>query len=289
MPDLPYAALSHQGVTPTNNEDALFTDPAQGLWLVADGMGGHASGEVASRVVKDTVSQRVAAGEELGDAILRAHEAIIEAANQGVGDPGMGSTIVALRTSGHHFQVAWVGDSRAYLWNGALRRLSHDHSVVQTLLDHGVIDADAAHDHRDKHLITQALGSMELGPPTVDTLTGQLLRGQRILLCSDGLTDELGDAQIHDVLAAGLPPEQTVARLIQAALDHGGRDNVTAVLVCAGDDAPKRYARNRASPFEGPAAAPASPPRMRTSKRLLGIVAGAIAAVVLVLLIGEMR
>lgn len=292
MPDLPYAALSHQGITPENNEDAYFADADLGLWFVADGMGGHASGEVASRIVKNTVSQQVAVGDRLADAITQAHDAIIEAGREGVGNPGMGSTIVALQVAGYHYQVAWVGDSRAYLWDGALSQLSHDHSVVQTLLDRGVITTDEAFSHPDKNLITQALGTDGLGRPTVDVVTGQLLRGQRILLCSDGLNDELPEAQIRDILAENLPPQETVDRMIQTALDNGGHDNVTAILVSAGADAPESYTNDQPSPFaqlEQAAVAPSRPSRIGAYGRLLGILVGAAAAVLLVLLVKQLR
>lgn len=234
-----------------HNEDAWHADPESGLWLVTDGMGGHEAGEVASDIVREVVGNAVMQGQSLTGAIHTAHQAVLDAGREGRGVWGMGATIVALHVRGFDYEIAWVGDSRIYLWDGErLSQISHDHSVVQDLLDQGYITPEEALVHPEKNLITQALGSIDLQDVIVDTLTGQLLKGQQILLCSDGLNDEVRDEQISDILAQGQSEQDTVNALIQAALTNGGSDNVTAVLVSAPDDAPAEYVANHVSVFE---------------------------------------
>src|SRR5690606_11801246 len=142
---LEYSAATNAGHKRDNNEDSYLSLPEQGLWLVADGMGGHEAGEVASAIVRDTLLnlQR----RTLSEAIQLSHRAVVDAAADGQGAPGMGSTVVALRSEGHSYEVAWVGDSRAYLWThtedgGRLERLTTDHSYVQMLMATGAIGED---------------------------------------------------------------------------------------------------------------------------------------------------
>ncbi|MGD8176525.1 PP2C family protein-serine/threonine phosphatase [Marinimicrobium sp. ARAG 43.8] len=236
MPDQPldYSAATNAGHRRDNNEDALLSLPENGLWVVADGMGGHEAGEVASAIVRDTLlDQR---HNSLTQAIQSSHQAVLEAAANGEGAPGMGSTIVALRSHKGEYEVAWVGDSRAYLWThtadgGRLERLTTDHSYVQMLLASGAIAEEEVEHHPDKNIITQCLGSHELREVRVDSVHGQWQEHQWILLCSDGLTDELDDEAITRLLYRSSSPGAAVDRLMQAALDAGGRDNITLQLV----------------------------------------------------------
>lgn len=223
-----------------HNEDSLFTDPQLGLWLIADGMGGHEAGEVASAIVSETVSNEVRNGTRLVEAIEKAHREVIEAGERGDGAKGMGSTIVALQVKGERFEVAWVGDSRAYLWDGELRQISRDHSYVQKLLDSGAITEDEALHHPNRNIITQSLGA-DLSSVVVDNITGTFLKGQHILLCSDGLSDEVSDPEIANILGRDGDDQTHVNNLIQAALDHGGKDNVTVLMVSAPDNAPEQF------------------------------------------------
>lgn len=224
-----------------NNEDNSFAEAELGLWLVADGMGGHAAGEVASEIVVETVSQKVAAGDDLETAIRAAHKTIKRSARDGRGASGMGSTVVALRLQGAEFDVAWVGDSRAYLWNGKLTQLSHDHSFVQRLVDLGALTASEARVHPNKNVITQSLGAVDLDDVEVGRHQGVLLKGQKILLCSDGLSDELTDETIAAILNTPTTDQEMVEQLVNAALDQGGRDNITVQLISAPQDAPTSY------------------------------------------------
>nr|WP_324259346.1 protein phosphatase 2C domain-containing protein [Cellvibrio fontiphilus] len=235
---LDYSAASHPGLTRSNNEDCFLSKPEQGLWLVADGMGGHEAGEVASAIVRDTIEQNTRNNPQLSllDAIQQAHLSIIRSARQGVGAPGMGSTVVALKSHKDRYQIAWVGDSRAYLWTpnregGRLEQLSTDHSYVQMLVESGAIKAEDADFHPEKNIITQCLGMQELPLVKVDHLENQWQENQWVLLCSDGLTDEVNDKTIAQILCDSTDCLAAVDQLMHAALTNGGRDNITLQII----------------------------------------------------------
>lgn len=235
---LDYSAASHPGLTRSNNEDCFLSKPEQGLWLVADGMGGHEAGEVASALVRDTIERNTRNNPHLSllDAIQQAHLSIINSAKQGIGAPGMGSTVVALKSQDQRYQIAWVGDSRAYLWTpsregGRLEQLSTDHSYVQMLVESGAIRAEDAEFHPEKNIITQCLGMQELAQVKVDHLENQWQENQWILLCSDGLTDEVNDKTIAQILCDASDCVAAVDQLMHAALTNGGRDNITLQII----------------------------------------------------------
>lgn len=214
------------------NEDRYAADPRAGVWVVADGMGGCEAGEVASAAVVEAIVSSIERGSALAKAVADAHRAVVELLGQGKGAAGMGSTVVVLRLRDRRYEVAWVGDSRAYLWaQGKMRQLTRDDTMVQTLVDGGVIDAGEARDHPERSKLTQALGPVDAAKLKVGTVGGKLHPGEQILLCSDGLSSELRDEQIAAVLKKSLNPQQKVDRLIQAALTAGGKDNVTVLLV----------------------------------------------------------
>ena len=230
-------ALTHTGNVRSNNEDACFNDAIRGLWVVADGMGGHEAGEVASAIVIETVSNSVKQGNSLADAIQQAHHTIVDSAARGLGARGMGSTVVAVKSEGNRYQVAWVGDSRAYLWTrtderrGTLEQVPADHSYVQMLVRAGAITPEQAEVHPDRHVITQCLGSLELKTVRVDTVDREWQENQWLLLCSDGLTDELEDSLMEAILANHTTLPSAANALLQHALDNGGRDNTTLILI----------------------------------------------------------
>ncbi|NBC46718.1 MAG: SpoIIE family protein phosphatase [Gammaproteobacteria bacterium] len=227
------ACVTDRGRVREHNEDAYAVHPEIGLWLIADGMGGASSGEVASAIVAESIPQAVRRGEALVDAIAQAHQAILAGMAEGRGGAGMGATAVALRIEGGRYEVAWVGDSRAYAFDGqALRRLSHDHSYVQGLVDQHVIDPAEAEGHPARHILTRVLGGAEPGTVEVDCVEAALQTGQCFLLCSDGLTDELTETEISELLRVQSDPESAAHDLVAAALERGGHDNVTVVLVC---------------------------------------------------------
>src|SRR5690625_2159685 len=157
---LEYSAATNVGHKRDNNEDTYLSLPEQGLWVVADAMGGHAAGEVASAIVRDTLSKQ--SDKSLSAAIQSAHRAVVDAVSQGQGAPGMGSTVVALRAEGHQYEVSWVGDIRAYLWTqtrdgGRLERLTTDHSYVQALLASDDVRAGDVTSTRDANVIRKCL------------------------------------------------------------------------------------------------------------------------------------
>ena len=235
---LDYSAASHPGLTRDNNEDCFLSEPENGLWLVADGMGGHEAGEVASAIVRDTMKEFLSVGCDLSltDRIQAVHTQILRSAASGIGAQGMGSTVVALQSQGNKYQIAWVGDSRAYLWTptengGNLEQLSIDHSYVQMLVNTGAISPEDAESHPDKNIITQCLGMQELTHVQVDTIEQHWQKNQWILLCSDGLTDEVSDQTIAQILSNSSNCLVAVDQLLHAALTSGGRDNITLQIV----------------------------------------------------------
>lgn len=235
---LEYSAASHPGLTRDNNEDCFLSRPEHGLWLVADGMGGHEAGEVASAIVRDTIERETQNNPRISlpDSIQHAHTSILSSAAQGIGAPGMGSTVVALKSNSDKYQIAWVGDSRAYLWTptregGRLEQLSTDHSYVQMLVETGVISPEDAESHPEKNIITQCLGMQELAQVRVDVVEHQWQKGQWILLCSDGLTDEVSDKTIAQILFESHDCLAAVDQLLHAALTSGGRDNITVQII----------------------------------------------------------
>lgn len=244
MPGLSSSAVTHVGHVRNNNEDSYIACPRLGLWLVADGMGGQQSGEVASAIAVHTICQAIANQATLTEAITLAHRSVCEADNDK--NPGMGTTVVALLSRGQGYEIAWVGDSRAYLWDlKNLHRLTRDHSMVQDMVDAGVISECEASDHPQRNIITQSVGAPAEPAPRVETLAGQWGPGESILLCSDGLNGELGDDAITAILAASVSPQDSTRQLLQAALARGGRDNITLVMI----NGPKPCAGGRKSPW----------------------------------------
>jgi protein phosphatase len=219
------------------NEDCYAADATLGLWLVADGIGGHSCGEVAAAIVTATVTREVSRGETLVNAILQSHSEVLKEIAASASDTRMGSTVVALSMLDDNYTVAWTGDSRAYLWDGReLQQLSRDHSHVRDLVDQGMLSLADIDSHPDRHALTQSIGvssDMKLEP---GQQRGQLAAGQQILLCSDGLTDELTDSEIAQQLGCHSSVQGQVDALVNAALEAGGADNVTVVVVGAPAD-----------------------------------------------------
>ena len=243
------AAHSHMGRVRKNNEDRVATQAELGLLLLADGMGGHNAGEVASRmaveVVQNTVNSTLGSGralppaqgnnsaeaELLRDAIRLAHAAIRRAAGKNPVYQGMGTTMVACLLHDDRLVAAHVGDSRLYrLRDGVLEQITQDHSLVGELVARGFYSPEEAKARIRKNMITRALGG-EHEVLEVDLLEEPLQVGDLYLLCSDGLTDMAGDAQIGAVLRShGGNVEKAATALIELALRGGGKDNVSVVL-----------------------------------------------------------
>jgi len=222
----------------SNNQDNYSICPELGLWLVADGMGGHQSGELASAIIVYSIVRSVREGMSLEEALRTAHHQLV--AMQDGETEGMGATVVAIQLKGSHYTIAWVGDSRAYLWHGALRQVTRDHSFIQEMLDAGAINEAEAVLHPGRSIVTQAIGAAGIDDVAVGVKQGQLDRHEQVLLCSDGLTSEVDGEQISRILAEDHTEQEKVDRLIETALHNGGSDNVTVLLLSAPDTAPEK-------------------------------------------------
>ncbi|NBB94101.1 MAG: SpoIIE family protein phosphatase [Gammaproteobacteria bacterium] len=232
------ASVSDVGRVRRENQDAILADDELGLWLVADGMGGHAGGARASAIARDTVRERVAGGTPLADAVMAAHYAIRAEQRTEQGFNDMGTTVVALAERGSEFDVCWVGDSRAYRFSraeGRLELLTNDHNVAGVLVASGALTPDEATRHPQRHVLTDCLGLAGEDEPRVDRVSGRWQAGDLILLCSDGLSGELGDSEMERILNScnGVSAERLVDSLLQGALSAGAHDNVSVVAVAA--------------------------------------------------------
>jgi serine/threonine protein phosphatase PrpC len=225
---------THTGHVRACNEDVWVALPKRGVWAVADGMGGHQRGDHASSLV----AARLAALPATSGApdLLRAVNAALGACHgeiQEMTAPGeiCGCTLVLLLVAEADFTCLWAGDSRLYrLRAGRLERMTRDHSLVQELADLGQLSPDAARIHPWRHQITRAVGVGER--LKLDAVQDRILAGDVFLLCTDGLTSEIEDAEIERILV-GAPPEDAADHLLSAVLARGARDNVTLVIVAA--------------------------------------------------------
>ena len=233
---LSWSARSDVGLVRTHNEDSFLVRSP--LFCVCDGMGGHAAGEVASTIAVRTISENspaVADEALLGAAVELANHAVIDAAERGEGKPGMGCTATAVLIENTKIAIAHVGDSRAYiLHKGNLVRITHDHSFVEELVDAGEITADEARIHPSRSIITRALGS----DPDMyaDHFSLDVEQGDRIILCSDGLSSMISDSAIEATAVSSATPKQATDNLVAAALAEGGHDNVTVMVIDILDD-----------------------------------------------------
>ncbi|MDR3507952.1 MAG: protein phosphatase 2C domain-containing protein [Caulobacteraceae bacterium] len=225
--------LTHEGLVRPHNEDSHLVREDVGVWIVADGMGGHENGRWASSTVVAAVEGVVVVGNFEQDVAMVAKA--IQAANQIIYDASvaagkrMGSTVVGLVIGGTRFACLWTGDSRIYLLrNGQLTRLTRDHTQVQELLDRGALSAEEAADHPMAHVLSHAVGVE--APMRLDIIADEVGPRDIFLLCSDGLTDVVSEPEIAEQLA-GLDPRAAGRRLLELALSRGGPDNVTVVSV----------------------------------------------------------
>lgn len=224
---------THAGLRRKRNEDTYCADVAAGLFLVADGMGGHAHGERASALARDRVTTRVRQGQTLAPAIRDANQHLIQHRSDAGSAFPMGTTMAALRIRNAGFEAAWVGDSRIYLvQDDSLQQLSHDQSRVQELVDRGVLDEQEASEDPHRSVLTQALGVTAPTALRVETVSGQLKPNMRFLLCSDGLTEDVPTQTLARIMTRDdIAAQEAVDQLLLAALDAGGHDNVTAIVI----------------------------------------------------------
>ena len=278
-----WGALSDTGVLRLQNEDAMLAQ--EGLFVVADGMGGHNAGEVASAMVvkflRAAQADGIADAKSLNSIIKEINEKIFQAASGQTDQRGMGTTLTALAITptdsksdndSKSVSIANIGDSRTYLLRaGEFRQVSVDHSYVQELVSEGLITPDEARTHARRNIVTRALGI----EPTVgiDTWTLPLIAGDRYLLCSDGLVDEVSDIDIETCLKLNSDPQQTAEYLVAMANKNGGRDNTTVIVVDVLDN--DKTANSK--PADTTLSKPESNPSIR--KLIIAIVVAALAVV----------
>ncbi len=233
---LSWGSRTDVGLVREHNEDAMLVHPP--LFGVCDGMGGHAAGEVASAIAVDTIAENIPDTADdvlLGVAVERANAAIIQATDEGRGKPGMGCTATTVLIDKSHMAIAHVGDSRVYVLHaGTLVRVTHDHSFVEELVDAGEITVGEARLHPNRSIITRALGSdphMYADHFTLDVETGD-----RIIICSDGLSSMLSDSQIESTSVSSVTPQGAADNLVADALAQGGHDNISVIVVDVLDD-----------------------------------------------------
>ncbi len=244
------SAWTDPGPVRDNNEDAYHVDEDGGLFIVADGMGGHAAGEVASRLAVETLKELLAGDgldpdetrldRQVGDpadvlrerlryAMNQASSRIRREASANPAYSGMGTTVCVLLVEGEQAHVAHVGDSRVYLFReGRLSRLTRDHTVVQQEIDAGRLTPEMARKVAHRNYLTQSVGYH--GPVEPDTTTRQIDAGDTFILCSDGVTDPLDDAQIA-AICLQCDAAELAERLVNEAIQGGGEDNITAVVI----------------------------------------------------------
>lgn len=227
-------ARSHVGLRRKLNEDSVVVRTERGYWAVADGMGGHDAGDVASQKVRDALQSLpvVYALDDLVDsaiaALKRVNRELIDLAGGGSRET-IGTTVVGLAISGDQVRCFWAGDSRAYrIRAGAIEQLSRDHSLVQSLVDAGMIAPTEAVDHPNANVITRAVGVGD--DLQVDVIAGEVASGDQYLLATDGLTRMVSDGEVAAVLAASAPAD-AADRLVALVLERGAPDNVSLVLV----------------------------------------------------------
>ena len=263
------------------NEDVAVFDEASNIWLVADGMGGHPAGEVASEIAATKVLELARQDDNLTSAYQAAHQEIIDDAARTEGCEGMGTTIVGMLIRGNEALFAWVGDSRGYLWrNGQLRPVTRDHSFMQLLLDQKRITPAEARNHPQRNVVTQVLG---VGEPEPDTTRIALRQGDWLLLCTDGLNDELTDEEIGAILGSDLAFDALAGALVESACNAGGRDNVTALIVAPEIDGSASASETTLErPEQSSVAAEPEPRAPRSSSAMWATVGIALVAAVLV-------
>jgi len=226
------AALSDVGVSRSNNEDYVIAAPKQNFWVLADGVGGHDAGEIASELACQVIARDMTAGVGVDQAILNAHQSILTAVAQGVGKANMATTIVVLAVDQNDCRVSWVGDSRAYLVNtGFCRQVTRDHSYVQRLIDAGEITPKQAREHPYKNVVLQVLGMNNGEPIEVDSVQFSVKLGDVIVLCSDGISDVLSNDDISLLVNSEPDLDKMAAQMISQAITKGSQDNLAVQLI----------------------------------------------------------
>lgn len=233
-------SISDIGKTREMNQDYVYTsENAVGnlpnLFIVADGMGGHKAGEFASRYTVETIVASIEQDvgtepvEIINRAICTANEKLIQKAEENEDMTGMGTTVVVVTVFGTTVYVANVGDSRMYVIGKEITQITKDHSLVEEMVRMGEIAKDAAKDHPDKNIITRAIGAAK--EVTADFFQIEVETGDYILMCSDGLTNMVEDVDIKNIVKGQRDVAERVEKLVEAANNNGGLDNITVVII----------------------------------------------------------
>ncbi|NVJ66426.1 MAG: serine/threonine-protein phosphatase [Gammaproteobacteria bacterium] len=229
---LNFAMMSHQGIERQTNDDKVFASAELGLWILSDGVGGLAQGEQASQFVVDEINKSIGLGRNLKTAVHSAHS-VIKAYNRHETED-RGATVVTLLSKNDHYEIAWVGDSRAYLWNSVsstLTQLTEDHTLVQKLINAGLLDAKEAKEHPKRHVITQCLGIEDQHQLDIGLLEREWQYGDSVLIVSDGLYEEVEEAAIIQCLSQSRDNQAKVEKMIEMACENGGKDNLSLILI----------------------------------------------------------
>jgi serine/threonine protein phosphatase PrpC len=259
------AVATDVGLIREGNEDSYLTD--EPLFAVADGMGGHRGGEVASQLAVETLEKLFKKGiGELPEQVQEANRVVFERSVVDEKVAGMGTTLTAALVEGDRVRLAHVGDSRAYLLRErGLRLLTEDHTLVHRMVTEGEISKEEAQTHPQRSVLTRALGVETV--VDVDDDTVQVRPGDRLLLCTDGLTSMVSEQAVEEVLRAVPDPQEAAQRLVQLANEGGGSDNTTVVVLDFSDDAPAARPKEEEPAPSREAVAPAPTPEPARSRR----------------------
>lgn len=252
-----YAGLSDRGLVREENQDSWCAVPEQGLFIVSDGMGGHLGGALASKIVVEALPELIRkrmrgfkdlfdseAKKQLEKALVELSIQVRDQTHEEPGLKGMGATVVLVIIKGSKALVAHMGDSRVYLLRrGRLKQLTKDHSMVQLLIDEGEIKPSEAATHPARGQITRCVGMQ--GDPLPNVTKLDLASGDRLLLCTDGLTGMLDDEEIGKVLQSRIDLKSACRQLVDAANERGGNDNVTALIIRIDDGSTSKTGKNK--------------------------------------------
>lgn len=238
LADLTFCGLSDVGLHRATNQDSYYISPSGDIFIVADGMGGHVGGKEASRLATGVIQRYLktywhsecSSAELLERAIVQANQAVLKDQSEHPERSDMGTTVVLLMVRQGQFWCAHVGDSRLYrLRESGFSQMTQDHTWVAQAMKTGELTLDQLHHHPWRHVLSQCIGREELAEVAVQLIS--IEPGDRLLLCSDGLTEELSEDAIITYLQSALTCEGAVAALIEAAKAQGGRDNITAIAI----------------------------------------------------------
>lgn len=223
-------AVSQSGKVRNNNEDALLIDDNNALWLVADGMGGHACGEVASDLAIQTVKTNLSQGATLKQSIITAHHEILTQGQLNPQQKGMGTTLVAVQKNKHRYNISWAGDSRVYFFANTLQQLTNDHTFVQDMVFREVLTPEEAETHDKNNLINRSLG-MENGIFKVDSIQFKPKQSGLLFLCTDGVSDYVNNKELAKLFEQTNNIQKLSALITSAVMATAAGDNFSFILI----------------------------------------------------------